>query len=76
MLGAGTVIDGRYEIVAPLAEGGMGAVFLARRRLLGDEVAIKIVRAESANDIAILYHHPSYQSLLEIETLTPLGGSG
>lgn len=50
MLGAGTVIDGRYEIVAPLAEGGMGAVFLARRRLLGDEVAIKIVRAESAKD--------------------------
>jgi serine/threonine protein kinase len=50
VLGAGTVIDGRYEIVAPLAEGGMGAVFLARRRLLGDEVAIKIVRAESAKD--------------------------
>lgn len=50
MLGAGTVIDGRYEIVAPLAEGGMGAVFLARRQLLGDEVAIKIVRAESAKD--------------------------
>jgi len=50
VLGAGTVIDGRYEIVAPLAEGGMGAVFLARRPLLGDEVAIKIVRAESAKD--------------------------
>ena len=50
MLGAGTVIDGRYEIVAPLAEGGMGAVFLARRRLLGDEVAIKIVRADAAKD--------------------------
>lgn len=50
MLGAGTVIDGRYEILAPLAEGGMGAVFLARRCLLGDEVAIKIVRAESAKD--------------------------
>jgi serine/threonine protein kinase len=48
--GAGTVIDGRYEILAPLAEGGMGAVFLARRCLLGDEVAIKIVRAESAKD--------------------------
>jgi serine/threonine protein kinase len=50
VLGAGTVIDGRYEILAPLAEGGMGAVFLARRCLLGDEVAIKIVRAESAKD--------------------------
>jgi serine/threonine protein kinase len=48
VLAAGTILDGRYEIVAPLAEGGMGAVFRARRRLLGDEVAIKIVRAGSA----------------------------
>ena len=50
MLSAGTVIDGRYEIVAPLAEGGMGAVFRARRRLLGDEVALKIVRADLGSD--------------------------
>ena len=46
MLSIGQVLDGRYEILAPLAEGGMGAVYRARRRLLGDEVAIKIVRAE------------------------------
>lgn len=50
MLAAGTILDGRYEIVAPLAEGGMGAVYRARRRLLGDEVAVKIVRADSAGD--------------------------
>ena len=50
MLPAGTIIDGRYEILAPLAEGGMGAVFKARRRLLGDDVAIKIVRAEFGRD--------------------------
>jgi prepilin-type N-terminal cleavage/methylation domain-containing protein len=30
------------------------------------------LRGESANDIAILYDHPSYQSLLEVETSTPL----
>jgi serine/threonine protein kinase len=52
VLSTGTVIDGRYEIVAPLAEGGMGAVFRARRRLLGDEVALKIVRAELGADQA------------------------
>ena len=52
MLSTGTVIDGRYEIVAPLAEGGMGAVFRARRCLLGDEVALKIVRAELGSDSA------------------------
>src|SRR3954467_5336780 len=50
VLRVGTIVDGRYEILEPLAEGGMGAVFRARRRLLGDEVALKIVRAESAGD--------------------------
>src|SRR6188768_1950880 len=50
VLPAGTIVDGRYEIVAPLAEGGMGAVFRARRVLLGDEVALKIVRAEFVKD--------------------------
>jgi len=50
VLPAGTIVDGRYEILAPLAEGGMGAVFRARRVLLGDEVALKIVRAEYVKD--------------------------
>ena len=50
VLAPGTILDGRYEVIEPLAEGGMGAVFRARRRLLGDEVALKIVRAESAGD--------------------------
>jgi serine/threonine protein kinase len=50
VLPAGTIVDGRYEILAPLAEGGMGAVFRARRVLLGDEVALKIVRAEFVKD--------------------------
>jgi prepilin-type N-terminal cleavage/methylation domain-containing protein len=31
------------------------------------------LRQESAQDIAILYDHPSYQSLLEVETSTPIG---
>jgi serine/threonine protein kinase len=46
VLTAGQILDDRYEILAPLAEGGMGAVYRARRTLLGDEVAIKIVRAD------------------------------
>src|SRR5215831_16412430 len=50
VLAPGTILDGRYEVIEPLAEGGMGAVFRARRRLLGDEVAVKIVRAEFAAD--------------------------
>ncbi len=46
MLSPGQLLDDRYEILALLAEGGMGAVYRARRTLLGDEVAIKIVRGE------------------------------
>jgi serine/threonine-protein kinase len=47
VLAVGQILDERYEILAPLAEGGMGAVYRARRVLLGDEVAIKIVRADN-----------------------------
>jgi serine/threonine protein kinase len=52
VLSTGQILDGRYEILAPLAEGGMGAVYRARRTLLGDEVAIKIIRAESSSPAA------------------------
>lgn len=53
MLTTGQILDDRYEIIAPLAEGGMGAVYRARRTLLGDEVAIKIIRADKAGDVAL-----------------------
>jgi serine/threonine protein kinase len=45
VLSPGSVLHDRYEIIELLAKGGMGAVFRARRRLLGDEVAIKVIRA-------------------------------
>ena len=46
MLAAGHILDGRYEIVSIIASGGMGAVYRARRTLLLDEVAIKVIRAD------------------------------
>ena len=46
MFSPGQILDDRYEILGLLAEGGMGTVYRARRTLLGDEVAIKIVRSE------------------------------
>jgi serine/threonine protein kinase len=53
VLTAGNVLDGRYQILEPLAEGGMGAVYRARRTLLGDDVAIKIMRADFAADASL-----------------------
>ena len=46
MLSPGAKIDDRYEIVAGLGAGGMGAVYRARRLHLGDEVAIKVMQAK------------------------------
>ena len=83
MLIAGQILDERYEIIAPLAEGGMGAVYLARRTLLGDEVAIKVVLGDhgqgSARDrflresrVAASLRHPSIVSILDFDM--PPGG--
>ncbi|HYH87417.1 MAG TPA: protein kinase [Pyrinomonadaceae bacterium] len=46
----GRVLDGKYEIVAQLGAGGMGAVYRARRVLIGDEVAVKVLHAKFVND--------------------------
>jgi serine/threonine-protein kinase len=44
VLSDGAILDGKYEIRGRLGGGGMGEVFLARRRMLGDDVAVKLVR--------------------------------
>ena len=44
MLAEGTILDGKYEIRGRLGGGGMGDVYLARRKLLGDDVAVKVIR--------------------------------
>ncbi len=45
----GSVIAGRYDIQSPLGKGGMGMVYKAHDRLLDEQVAIKVLRAEFAN---------------------------
>ncbi len=39
----GRTLDSKYELVAPLGEGGMGTVYRARRLHIGDEVAVKVL---------------------------------
>ncbi len=50
----GHVIDGKYELMAKLGEGGMSVVYRARRAHIGDEVAVKILLGKFVKDDAAL----------------------
>ncbi len=50
----GHVIDGKYELMAKLGEGGMSVVYRARRAHIGDDVAVKILLGKFVKDDAAL----------------------
>jgi serine/threonine-protein kinase len=46
----GRVLDGRYEIRAPLGKGGMGTVYRGWQLSVDREVAIKVIHPKLSND--------------------------
>jgi eukaryotic-like serine/threonine-protein kinase len=50
----GTLVDGRYEVQSVLGEGGMGIVYGVRHRSLDKRFALKVMRADMAqqDDVA------------------------
>jgi beta-lactam-binding protein with PASTA domain len=49
-----TTVDGRYQIVARIASGGMGEVYLAHDSVLDRDVAVKILHTTLAGDAAFI----------------------
>src|SRR5262249_54484308 len=45
----GTVISDRYKLLAPIAVGGMGAVYRAEHTLMQRKLAVKLLRPELAD---------------------------
>ena len=50
MIIKGQKIDGRYQIIRTIGEGGMANVYLAYDTILDREVAVKILRGDLAGD--------------------------
>lgn len=69
----------RYEIITPLGQGGFGAVYLARHRMTGREVALKVsdphgdpelvARALNEARIAATTRHPSLVDVYDCGSL-------
>jgi serine/threonine-protein kinase len=49
----GRIIGGKYELLAPIGEGGMGIVWRARHVELGREVALKRVHGDRAGEVTL-----------------------
>jgi eukaryotic-like serine/threonine-protein kinase len=62
-LTSSTIIDGKYQVVRQLGEGGMGAVYEARHRGTGRRVAVKVIAG------AMLARNPEVVSRFQREAL-------
>ncbi|MEW6125662.1 MAG: protein kinase [Acidobacteriota bacterium] len=73
----GRVIEGKYEILAKLGEGGMGTVYRTKRLRIGDNVAIKILHQKFVTEsgalerfrreaqAAAMIHHPNVVAIYD-----------
>jgi serine/threonine-protein kinase len=73
----GRVIEAKYEILSKLGEGGMGAVYRAKRLRIGDQVAIKILHQKFLTETgalerfrreaqaAAMIHHPNVVAIYD-----------
>jgi len=50
-LSTGSTFAGRYQIIEELGKGGMGKVYRALDKKLGEEVALKLIKPEIATDL-------------------------
>jgi serine/threonine protein kinase len=76
-LAPGQVLDGKYEILDKLAEGGMGEVYRARHRHLDEIRIIKVTKPDAAGEagsarrfqeearLATLVRHPNVAALYD-----------
>jgi serine/threonine protein kinase len=54
MLNSGQILDGKYEIIKILGQGGMGTVYLCKNSRLGNLWAVKEVESKWKNQIDFL----------------------
>ena len=52
--GRGTLFAGRYEIIEELGAGGMGLVYRAYDREIGDEIALKVLKPEISSEKRVI----------------------
>lgn len=82
----GLVLDSKYELIELLGQGGMGAVYRARRLHIGDEVAVKLLSRDLVRErraierfrrearSAALIRHPNVVSIHDFNEQTDVDG--
>jgi serine/threonine protein kinase len=60
----GTIFGERYEVLSSIGRGGMGTVYRARDRVLGDKVALKVMRGDLSSQPEMIRRFGSEMALV------------